>query len=216
MLIFALYFLLMEIAVLITHYIEAPNNLLFLFWLYFFISVKMLTKLKKAAQVSQSGTKEKVETAAIRIDRDLSNLDGTTAKCTAPNPRDLKVLTVQVKPPDGIWIGGTFNFRLNFPDQYPHEPPKATYLGPHRIWHPNIEGDAGKTEWGVCLNILRKDWTPVLSVRDILFGLEMMFFEPNLEDPLPGTARQAAQQLKDDPRGFERKTKAWMNGNYVN
>ena len=67
----------------------------------------------------------------------------------------------------------------------------------------------------MCLNILRKDWKPVLGVRDILFGLEMMFFEPNLEDPLPGTARQAAQQLKDAPGAFQKKAVQWVKGNYV-
>jgi ubiquitin-conjugating enzyme E2 M len=176
----------------------------------------MLSKLKNKPKISDGAGKEKVETAAIRIDRDLANLDGTSAKVTVPNPKDLKVLNVCVTPPDGIWLGGKFNFRLNFPDQYPHEPPKCTYLGETRLWHPNIEGDADKTEWGVCLNILRKDWKPVLGVRDILFGLEMMFFEPNLEDPLPGTARIAAQQLKDAPAAFQKKAGQWVKGNYAN
>jgi ubiquitin-conjugating enzyme E2 M len=47
-----------------------------------------------------------------------------------------------------------------------------------------------------------------------VFGLEMMFFEPNLEDPLPGTAKEAAQMMRDDPSGFTRKAKRWMTGNY--
>lgn len=174
----------------------------------------MMTKIKKKAEVTGADGHERVETAPIRIERDLNNLDGTSAKVTqdAKNPL---ILYVKVTPPDGIWLGGSFDFRLNFPDAYPHEPPKATYLGPNRLWHPNIEGDAHLAEWGVCLNILRKDWKPVLGVRDILFGLEMMFFEPNLEDPLPGTAKDAAQQMHDNKSAFMKKAAAWMKGNYI-
>ena len=174
----------------------------------------MISKLSKKAQVKDKGGANQAQTAGIRVDRDLSNLDGVSAKVTLPDPKNMLKVNVTVNPADGLWIGGTFNFRIDIPDDYPHTAPKATYLGPTRLWHPNIEGDADKTEWGVCLNILRKDWRPVLGIRDIVFGLEMMFFEPNLEDPLPGTARQAAQQMKDDPSGFQRKAKAWLKGQY--
>ena len=169
--------------------------------------------MNKKATVGQTTT-QSVVTASVRVERDLGNLDGTSAKVEVPDPKNLQVLHVTVKPPDGVWKTGVFKFKLIFPDQYPHEPPKAYYLGPTRLWHPNIEGDEDKTEWGVCLNILRKDWRPVLGVRDIVFGLEMMFFEPNVDDPLPGTARLAAQQLHDNPRAFERKAVSWMKGNY--
>lgn len=155
-----------------------------------------------------------VQTAGLRVDRDLGNLDGTTATVSLPDPNDKLTVVIVVKPMDGIWKGGTFKFRLQFPTDYPHTAPKCQYLGPTRLWHPNIEGDADKTEWGVCLNILRKDWKPVLGIRDIVFGLEMMFFEPNIEDPLPGTAKLAAQQFKDDFRGFTAKAARWLQGNY--
>ena len=176
--------------------------------------------MNKKAAVG-TGATQSIVTASVRVERDLGNLDGTSAKVEVPDPKNLQILHVTVKPPDGVWRGGTFHFKLLFPDQYPHEAPKAYYLGPTRLWHPNIEGDATtrdgqpKTEWGVCLNILRKDWRPVLGTRDIVFGLEMMFFEPNVDDPLPGTARLAAQQLHDKPRDFERKAVQWMKGNYV-
>ena len=176
----------------------------------------MISKRSKEAAVQMNTPQQSTVTASIRVERDLANLDGTSAKVKVPNAKNLQVLNVTVNPPDGTWLGGEFNFRLNIPDQYPHEPPKATYLGPTRLWHPNIEGDDDRSEWGVCLNILRKDWRPVLGIRDIVFGLEMMFFEPNIDDPLPGTAKQAAQQLKDDPRNFSRKAQSWMRGNYVN
>jgi ubiquitin-conjugating enzyme E2 M len=174
----------------------------------------MISKLKKKANVEGASKVPAGQLAATRVDRDLANLSGTSGKVTPITPGNLLALEVVIKPCDGIWRGGEFKFRLNIPDSYPHAPPKCVYLGPTRMWHPNIEGDVGKTEWGVCLNILKADWTPVLSVRDVVFGLEMMFFEPNLEDPLPGTAREAAQQMKDDPRVFDRQARSWLAGKY--
>lgn len=175
----------------------------------------MLTKLARNAELKDKNQCT-VNTAAMRITKDLANLDGTSVAFTQkPDPSNLQKLLVTVKPPDGLWAGGTFHFRIDFPNSYPHDPPKATYLGPQRLWHPNIEGDADRTEWGVCLNILRKDWKPVLGTRDIFFGLEMLFFEPNIDDPLPGTARQAATHLRDDPKGFGKKAQQWVKGNYV-
>jgi ubiquitin-protein ligase len=165
--------------------------------------------------VVQAAATTAVDVADIRAERDMSNLEGLSCKITPTKPGKFREFRVVVKPPQGsIWHGGEFHFRINIPDEYPTAAPTVRYIGPTRLWHPNIEGDADKTEWGVCLNILRKSWTPVMGLKEIGFGLEMMFFEPVPEDPLPGTARLAAQQMHDDPKGFERKTQQWMRGIY--
>lgn len=36
----------------------------------------------------------------------------------------------------------------------------------------------------MCLNILRHDWKPVLTLGHVLFGLMTLFLEPNPDDPL--------------------------------
>ena len=48
-----------------------------------------------------------------------------------------------------------------------------------QVFHPNID-EEGK----VCLNILRADWKPVLTMKAVIFGLELLFIEPNPDDPL--------------------------------
>jgi ubiquitin-conjugating enzyme E2 M len=151
-----------------------------------------------------------------RAEYDLDHMSGATAKVTMLNPPNPRLLLVTVRPPSGsLWVDCEFRFKVAIPDEYPNVPPDVKYVGPNRIWHPNIEGDEGKTEWGVCLNILRKDWTPVMGVRDVVMGLEMMFFEPCMDDPLPGTAKLAAQQMLDNPREFEKKTVSWAKGRYI-
>lgn len=175
----------------------------------------MISKLAKKAAENPQDAKKKTAVASIRIQRDLDNLAGITAKVTVPDPENLLHVFVSYSPPDGVWYGGTFDFSVRFTEEYPHVPPKVYYLGPFRMWHPNIEGDDGKSEWGVCMNILRADWAPVLGLRDVVFGVEMLFFEPNIDDPLPGVAKEAAQQKKTNEQAFIRKTQSWMRGKYV-
>lgn len=49
-----------------------------------------------------------------------------------------------------------------------------------QVFHPNIDPETG----AVCLNIIRLDWKPVLSVKAIVFGLILLLNEPSSEDPL--------------------------------
>ncbi len=66
------------------------------------------------------------------------------------------------------------------------------------------------------LNLLRSGgFSPVLRVRDYFLGLEFLLLEPNAEDPMPGTSHSAAVQLRSDSRGFARKAREWMQGNYI-
>lgn len=162
-------------------------------------------------------TAQNPQVSQKRAEYDLDHMSGATAKVTMINPPNPCLLKCIVKPPNpSLWQGCEFHFKISIPDEYPNVPPEVKYIGPNRMWHPNIEGEEGKQEWGVCLNILRKDWTPVMGVRDVVMGLEMMFFEPVMEDPLPGTAKLAAQQMLDNPKAFEVKTVNWAKGKYTN
>lgn len=39
-----------------------------------------------------------------------------------------------------------------------------------QVYHPNID-----LEGKICLNILREDWKPVLSISSVIFGLQFLF-----------------------------------------
>jgi ubiquitin-conjugating enzyme E2 M len=77
----------------------------------------------------------------------------------------------------------------------------------------------------VCLNILKLDWSPVLSLSSIIFGLLLLFDEPNPEDPLNkgislrvgndcvhSAVIDAAELLRRSPQLFLFQVQASMRG----
>ena len=89
---------------------------------------------------------------------------------------------IRITPGDGIYRGGTFIFKFQVPSSYPHDAPKV--LCETRVYHPNID-----MEGHVCLNILREDWKPVLTIQSIIMGLQFLMCDPNPDDPLNKEAR---------------------------
>ncbi|KAM3822422.1 NEDD8-conjugating enzyme Ubc12 isoform 3-T4 [Vipera latastei] len=88
---------------------------------------------------------------------------------------------------------------------YPHDPPKVKCET--MVYHPNID-----LEGNVCLNILREDWKPVLTINSIIYGLQYLFLEPNPEDPLN---KEAAEVLQNNRRLFEQNVQRSMRGGYI-
>ncbi|KAJ2731134.1 NEDD8-conjugating protein ubc12 [Coemansia sp. BCRC 34962] len=142
----------------------------------------------------------------IRLQKDLSELaDDPTTRLEFANTSDQTKFTVVYQPPGGLYHGGEFRFSFEVSEEYPHKPPKVLCV--QKIYHPNID-----TEGHVCLNVLREDWKPVLSIQSIIFGLQLLFMAPNPEDPLNN---DAAQNMINDPHGFKMNVTTSMRGGSV-
>ena len=76
-----------------------------------------------------------------------------------------------------------------------------------QVYHPNID-----LEGKICLNILREDWKPVLSISSVIYGLQFLFLDPNPDDPLN---KEAAQQFTENPRLFESNVQRAINHGHV-
>ncbi|WPK26539.1 hypothetical protein PUMCH_003897 [Australozyma saopauloensis] len=98
-----------------------------------------------------------------------------------------------------------FRFVVEISQNFPIDPPKIRCL--QKIYHPNID-----LEGNVCLNILREDWLPVLSLNSVLIGLNFLFLEPNPNDPLN---KDAANMLVKNPQMFTKNVRLSMRGSYV-
>jgi ubiquitin-conjugating enzyme E2 M len=64
----------------------------------------------------------------------------------------------------------------------------------------------------VCLNILRDDWKPILTVNAVILGLIFLFIEPNPNDPLN---KDAAELMRDDYSTFEDTVIRSLKGEYI-
>ena len=80
-------------------------------------------------------------------------------------------------PQDGLYVGGHFWFDIRLKPSYPHDPPSVKCT--QKVFHPNIDKGGA-----VCLNILRLDWSPVLSLSAVIFGIILLLDEPNPVDAL--------------------------------
>ncbi|CAG8897137.1 unnamed protein product [Penicillium nalgiovense] len=76
---------------------------------------------------------------------------------------DLSQLTILLTGPAGTpFSQGLWELHLKMPDDYPKSPPKAIFKT--KIWHPNMEELTG----AVCVDTLKRDWQPNLTLRDVL------------------------------------------------
>merc|ERR1712159_365666 len=80
-------------------------------------------------------------------------------------------------PPDSPYTGGVFFLQINFPPDYPFKPPKVKFLT--KIYHPNIN-----SQGGICLDILKDQWSPALTISKVLLSICSLLTDPNPDDPL--------------------------------
>ncbi|GLD68376.1 NEDD8-conjugating enzyme Ubc12 isoform X1 [Lates japonicus] len=149
---------------------------------------------------------KKASAAQLRIQKDINELNlPKTCEINFPDDDDLLNFRLIISPDEGFYKGGKFVFSFKVGQGYPHDPPKVKCET--MVYHPNID-----LEGNVCLNILREDWKPVLTINSIIYGLQYLFLEPNPEDPLN---KEAAEVLQTNRRLFEQNVHRSLRGGYV-
>ncbi len=74
--------------------------------------------------------------------------------------------------------GYVFDIEIIVPSDYPISPPAIRFLT--KIFHPNISFSSGE----VCIDILKKDWTPAWSLQSACRAILSILSEPNPDSPL--------------------------------
>jgi ubiquitin-conjugating enzyme E2 D len=80
-------------------------------------------------------------------------------------------------PTESPYSGGIFKLEIKFTEDYPFKPPKIRFLT--KILHPNINSHGS-----ICLDILNKNWSPVLNITKVLLSICSLLNDPNTDDPL--------------------------------
>lgn len=118
--------------------------------------------------------------AAKRIQKELKEISrDTPSNCSAaPSGGDLfEWEAVLFGPVDSVYQGGVFRMRICFPADYPFKPPKVTFVT--KIYHPNVNSNGG-----ICLDILKDQWSPALTISKVLLSISSLLTDPNPDDPL--------------------------------
>lgn len=78
---------------------------------------------------------------------------------------------------DTPYEGGKFVIDIKVSTDYPYKPPKIKFITP--IYHCNVD-----EKGTISLNILDKEWSPALSLFNVMQSIGWLFSNPNPESPL--------------------------------
>ncbi|XP_025096536.1 ubiquitin-conjugating enzyme E2 2 [Pomacea canaliculata] len=140
--------------------------------------------------------------ALKRIKKELQDLGrDPPAHCSAgPVGDDLFHWQATIMgPPESPYQGGVFFLTIQFPTDYPFKPPKVSFTT--RIYHPNINSNGS-----ICLDILRSQWSPALTISKVLLSISSLLTDPNPDDPL---VPEIAKVYKTDRLKYEQTGREW-------
>jgi ubiquitin-conjugating enzyme E2 D/E len=96
----------------------------------------------------------------------------------AGNGSDLMKWNATIIGPTGSpYEGGVFHLDIEFTKEYPFKPPLVRFITP--ILHCNINNNGG-----ICLDILKNNWSPALTISKLLLSICSLMDDANPDDPL--------------------------------
>ncbi len=141
--------------------------------------------------------------SAKRILKELKDLEqDPPSNCSAGLVADSDLYTwtaTILGPADSPYAGGLFTLAIQFPVDYPFKPPKVAFTT--KVFHPNINAQGG-----ICLDILKDQWSPALSISKVLLSICSLLTDPNPKDPLVPEVARLYETNRDE---FNRIAREW-------
>lgn len=141
--------------------------------------------------------------SARRIAREWNDMKADSiGNCTA-GPLDesnlYKWSGTIIGPEGSPYAGGLFLLTIEFPVDYPFKPPRVLFTT--KVFHPNIN-----SQGGICLDILKDQWSPALSIGKVLLSISSLLTDPNPKDPL---VPEIAHMYETDRAKFNQLAREW-------
>ncbi|XP_016304889.1 ubiquitin-conjugating enzyme E2 D2-like [Sinocyclocheilus anshuiensis] len=140
--------------------------------------------------------------ALKRIHKELHDLGrDPPAQCSAgPVGDDMFHWQATIMGPVSIYfLCFLYMILLIYKYRYPFKPPKVAFTT--RIYHPNINSNGS-----ICLDILRSQWSPALTISKVLLSICSLLCDPNPDDPL---VPEIARIYKTDREKYNRIAREW-------
>jgi len=137
-----------------------------------------------------------------RIQKELTDVrrDPPGGCSCGPDGEDLYKWTAAIMgPADSPFAGGVFQLAIQFSVEYPFKPPRIKFIT--KLYHPNVN-----TNGDICLDILKDQWSPALTISKVLLSILSLLTDPNPNDPLDP---DIAHEYKDDRALYDLKAREW-------
>jgi len=149
-----------------------------------------------------------LNSSAKRIQKELAEISlDPPCNCSAgPKGDNLYEWSSTIMGPAGSpYAGGVFFLDIHFPQDYPFKPPKVVYRT--KIYHCNINSSGA-----ICLDILKDNWSPALTISKVLLSICSLLTDPNPLDPLvPSIANQYMSDKNEHDKIAREWTKRYAN-----
>jgi ubiquitin-conjugating enzyme E2 D/E len=123
----------------------------------------------------------KKSTIVNRILKEITDMKNNPPdNCSAGPENDSNIMLWKatiIGPKASPFENGIFFLNIEFPNNYPFAPPIVKFTT--HVYHPNIN----KTTGAICLDILKSEWSPALTISKVLLSICSLLTDPNPKDP---------------------------------
>ena len=138
-----------------------------------------------------------------RLNKELTELrKNPVCNCDARPDDDtlMEWSSTIIGPIDTPYENGVFKLKMKFSSSYPFKSPQVRFVT--KIFHPNIDS-AG----GICLDILKDQWSPALTISKVLLSICSLLDDPNPDDPL---VPEIADEYKNNREKYNNMARNWV------
>ena len=134
------------------------------------------------------------------------------ANCSGGPINDDNLLKWQatiIGPSETPYEGGIFTLSINFSNDYPFKPPLVKFTT--KIYHCNVSPGGS-----ICLDILKDQWSPALTISKVLLCICSLMDDPNPDDPLvPDIANMFKNDRVTHDDNARNATLLYANGDFL-